>query len=302
MITPGVYRNLSFGEYLSLAIPSSSALKVGHNVSMRHMKDAIEGNLKDKDSKDRKFGRALHAYVLEPERFKTDYVIQKHCMGQTKPKKKGDPVKDCTNWATRKNHDTGKWYCGVHGKGLEECENMVTGSSLADIEGAGKAIENHELIQQVRAVGFPEYTLITEVEGVLVKVRYDFFSANIGGRRTIVDLKKISEMSGSEEKLQRTIEDYDYDLQAALYVEAHRAHFGAACDFLWVFVEGWPPYSVIPRYLSDAYHSIGWAKARSTLDRWKECVEWERFPGYDDEPQEILPPDWLAKRYGVAAI
>lgn len=294
---PGVYRDMSFRDYLTLPYPSASSLKIGLNVSMKHMKAAVEGKLSDKDTTAKRFGRAFHCWLLEPDRFREEYAIQKHCMAVIgSGSRKGQ---QCTNWGTRQNPEDGRWYCGAHGKGLDEVGNMVTASELQDIEGAGKSLEKRSVFSLLRNLGWSEYTVIAEVEGVLVKSRYDYYALSLDGRKTIVDVKKITAMKGSEDELRKTIRKYGYDLQAALYREIHRAHFGDDAEFLWLFIEDSQPHEVVPRYLGEAMNLVGSAKALSTLRRWKECVEWDMYPGYCDEPAPIDPDEWECKSYGV---
>jgi len=296
---PGVYRDMPFAEYLSIPYPSASSIKIGHNVSMKHMRYAVDRKLEDKDTTAKKFGRALHAYILEPKRFKRDFKIAGTCEGKlSSGARKGEL---CGKQGNRCNEETGKWYCKTHGKGLEEADNTITAGALKEIEGAGKALESHPIINTLRQVGFAEYTVIAEVEGVLVKIRMDYYSLNYRGRKLIVDLKKIMVMKGSEHELQKTIRNYDYDLQAALYKDVHRQRSGMDADFLWIFVEDSGTHEVVPRYLSAPGETIGRAKYGSTLRRWAECVEHDRYPGYVTEPEEIYPSQFEMRQYGVSS-
>lgn len=296
---PGVYLDVPFADYLRIPYPSSSTLKIGRNVSMLHMRRAIDGKLEDKDSRARRFGRAFHCWLLEPDRFREDYTIQKHCMAElTSGPNKG---RQCTNWGTRRNGD-GSWRCGSHGKGFPEIENMITGSEKRDVQGAAHNLESKPIFNTIRSLGFAEYTVIAEVNGVLVKCRYDYYAFLPDGQRVIVDVKKISVMRGSEGQLRKSIREYGYDLQAALYRAAHRAHFGVDAAFLWLFIEDSEPYEVIPKYLSPAMEIVGQSKAMPTLDLWRQCVEWDRYPGYGDEPEPIDPEGWEADRYGCKSL
>lgn len=293
----GVYPGMSFEEYLSIPYPSSSSIKIGHNVSMRHMRACIDGVLEDKDTHARRFGRALHAKILEPQRFAKEFLIAAPCCGLIgSGDRKGQ---ECGKASKRQNPETGKWYCKTHGKGLEDATGIISEGDLAEINGAGKSLESNPIVSSLRQVGFAEYTVIAEVEGVLVKARYDYYSMSYRGQRLIVDIKKFASMKGSEEELQTAIRNYEYDLQAALYREVHRQHFGSDALFMWLFVEDKTPHEVVPKFLSSPGERIGTAKYGSTLRRWSECVEWDQYPGYGSEPAEIFPADWEMKKYGV---
>lgn len=295
-IKPGIYPNMGFGEYLSLPIPSASTIKVGHNVSMRHMKTAVDGKLKNTDTKDRRFGRALHCWLFERERFSRDYAIQKHCMEVLgSGKRKGQP---CTNWGTKRDAN-GRWLCGTHGKGLPDVENTITAADLTEIEGVGKSLQGRPVANILRQVGKPELTVIADVDGVLVKIRMDWYALS-QPTPTIVDLKKITAGNGSEVQLKKAIRDYGYDVQASLYKRVHQRAFGKDCEFLWLFAEDSEPYQIIPRFLSRNGELLGQRKFEPVLTRWSECVagttEWT---GYPDTPMSIEPDDWEKRLYGV---
>ena len=300
LIEPGVYPDMSFGDYMKLKIPSSSSIKTGLDVSMAHMRAQVEGKLESKDTTARRFGRAFHAYVLEPERFKTDWKIQKHCNATIgSGARKGQK---CSNWGIKIKDDDGLWYCGAHGKGegFAEAQNIVTGAELTDIQGAGAALEKRPIINTLRQLGFAEYSIVVEIAGVMVKVRYDYYALSYQGSRTIVDIKKIGVASGSNSELRNQIRKLHYDLQGSLYLEAHRQHFGEDAKFLWLFVEDGYPHHVIPRFMSPAMEQLGRAKMLPTLERWRQCVEAGEFPGYTQEPEEIEPDEYELTKYGVA--
>jgi exodeoxyribonuclease VIII len=286
---PGVYRNMPSDEYFRIPYMSASLLKIGQSVSMRHMREYQRGNWEYKDTASKRFGRAFHCWLLEPAKFSEAYAIASQC---TARKQDGST---CSNGGTKLKD--GKWDCGVHGKGLPDAANMISDHDLFEIEGAGKSLREKEIANVLRQPGSAELTVIAEIEGMMCKGRFDYYALTTPP--TIVDIKKITVGRGSEKDLQKSIREYLYDLQAALYLHLHYAVFGTKAQFLWMFVEQSKPHEVIPRFASRDMVSVGWAKASRTIHHWKECVERNEWPGYVTEPCEIDPEAWETKRYGL---
>src|SRR5688572_27676231 len=81
MNSPGIHYDLSFADYARIPALNSSVLKWGHppSGSMLHLKAAIDGEIETEDSRDRKFGRALHVRLLEPDRYRSEILIAGEC-------------------------------------------------------------------------------------------------------------------------------------------------------------------------------------------------------------------------------
>ena len=86
--------------------------------------------------------------------------------------------------------------------------------------------ETQELIQD----GCAEHTLCTELEGLKVKVRVGYIKEGL-----VIDLKTTSDPV-DKFSAAKTIIRYDYDLSAALYLDAFRKYTGKEYDFLFVFL------------------------------------------------------------------
>ncbi len=285
----GFHQDISFEDYLWLPYPSASALKIGAEVSFMHMAETINGNLSSPDTKAKNFGRAVHTYIFERERFEEEYLIPDQCSAT---KKDGE---QCKNEGTRIKD--GEWVCGVHGRGLEEASNIISQTSAQHIAGIQEKLETSK-IQALLKHGSPELTALAMIDEVMVKARFDWLvlGASIP---TIVDLKKITAGRGGEEFLLKSIRDYGYDRQAALYTDVYKQVTSMQCRFLWLFVEDAPPYSIIPRYASNTMIQLGRIKYRHTLDEWLYCVNNDRFPGYGEDPEDLDPEAWETKRYAL---
>ena len=288
---PGFYRGISSEDYHGrLHLASNSTLKIGREASMSHMKAAVEGKLEGKDTQARRFGRAVHCWLFERQKFDLDYTIPGQCTGT---KKDGTA---CANGAKRRSA-AGAWLCGVHGKGLKDEQNIISDADAVNIAEIGSRLDRSEMAAFLKK-GWPELTAVAEVENTLVKVRFDWV---VQGTATpvIIDLKKITVLKGSESNLLRSIRDYGYDCQAALYSLVYEILTGTKPRFLWLFVEDAPPYSLIPKFAPAQMIGVGLAKVLPPLRQWKECCDWKIWPSYGEEPVDIFPEKWEAERYSV---
>ncbi len=94
---------------------------------------------------------------------------------------------------------------------------------------AVKACKELPVLLELLIGGHAEHTIMTEVMGVPVKMRADYINIDKG---YIVDLKT-TKYPADVDIFKQTIEQYEYDLSAALYVKiAEKAH-GKPFDFYW---------------------------------------------------------------------
>lgn len=127
------------------------------------------------------------------------------------------------------------------------------------------------------------------------------------------DLKRMQLMKGDRESRERSIRDYGYDVQGAMYTEAVRVAFerglpvfnerGYEVDtfaeplddvvpFLWIFVEEKPPHDVTWFPMDADTRLIGESKLRRYRQQWATCCITNQWPGRCVGVQEPggLPP------------
>jgi hypothetical protein len=121
---------------------------------------------------------------------------------------------------------------------------------------------------------------IDPTTGELCRCRMDKY-ARPAGRRFIVDLK----MSADPSEFQWAIEDYRYFVQDAFYTEGHTQHFGEAPDgFIFIVVgnqrdAGRYPVRVFQLDAEDrAAGDLAW---RGALDKFAQCKASGVFPGVE---------------------
>ena len=105
-------------------------------------------------------GTSVHCAVLEPATFQDRYAIAPQCDKRTK---EGKAI-----WAD-----------------LEANNKIILSASDYElIEGMSQSVLNHETASRLLAIGDPEMTVYTDIEGIPAKARLDWYRNGI-----ICDLK-----------------------------------------------------------------------------------------------------------------
>jgi hypothetical protein len=138
--------------------------------------------------------------------------------------------------------------------------------------------------------------LVDEVVNLRHKVRLDRLAGPLGEHpHLILDLKRMQVGEGALWIRERRIREYGWHVQAAMYTEAVRIHFGVPrCHWAWLFVEEKPPHDVCWLPASDAVLSIGTDQLNRYRSEWARCLLTGKWSGYCDGNQ---PPGGLPDGY-----
>lgn len=293
-ISPGVYPDIKFGDYVSWNAMNVSTLKWGLK-SMKHLKAAIEGRIQKPDSPDKKLGRAIHCRLLEPDRYKSEFQVAGKCQaafksGRNEGRKCGAPGKVKLD---------GEWLCGKHGPGEEGGESALLSVDEANrIERLNESVRAHPVIKLLRQQGGAEVSLCWEQDGVLMKARLDKLIVKEGFPPTIVDLKKVQTGKGDFHSAQAAIGNYEYHIQAACYRCAVQRLYGIDANFLWVFVEDNEPFDVNPIQADGATLDLGLHQFQKLVENYRAMRETLLQPeGYSSEVQLGGLPAWYFRQF-----
>lgn len=214
-------------------------------------------------------GSAIHAALLEPEVFKRDYVLLKDVAARTASEY--------------------KQAAKVHGSEL-----VLTGPESDKIAGMQEAVLSNSLMaSRLSSEGWRELSLFVNCPntGVLVRVRFDLLTES----GVIVDLKKTQDARPSA--FSRAIDNYGYDLSAALYVDALSWATGEQHSFEFAAVEEEMPHGHKLYQPCDTTLNEGRRKYQEALTLFAECEKSESWPSLECEEVEIisLPPYRLAQ-------
>lgn len=257
-LVDGIYSGVPLEDYLRWPILSQSMLKEGR-ASMAHLKAAMDRELEKKVTDDMKLGSALHTCFLEPE-----YAADRIAI-----------------WRKGRRYGA-EWdgFCDEHASKV-----ILTINLHARLVGMVKALRKHPFVREwsskIEAV---EISKVGLVQGVRMKGRCDALTSD-----PLVDLKKVK--SADVASFTRTVLNFGYEIQGATYTELYQRE-----RFVFVGVEGTPPYDVMAYELSPALLRHGRRQAAAIIDRYKVCCEIGIWPGRcsDPEPVTLEMPGWLS--------
>lgn len=262
-ITPGIYHDVDFEEYLKWDAVSCSSLKALRK-SPAHFK-ASRSSL-SKSTPARKIGSAIHTSVLEPERFKTDYVIA------------GDEIKGNSKVAKEAKAE-------LYEKYGEDC--VLNEKDYKVVTETQKALfENPDAGPMLRAIEAPEVSIVWEFEGVICKGRIDGLCKNY-----IIDVK--SAISAHPIEFARKMFTYGYDLQATFYLLGAKKLDMGLKDFYFLAVEKTKPYGVSVHRAQKPVHIFNLTRIKALLGLYKECLKANTWPCYDGGVYEVDLPEHL---------
>ena len=208
-----------------------------------------------------KFGRAIHAYLLDPVEFSERYAVAPECDRRTK---EGKAI-----WAEL----------------MESGKEVI---SAADME----AIQRMEVeFEPVRKKWLTDVqtelplTWTDDETGVECKGRLDALSSE-----WIIDYKTTTDASTNA--FTREAIRYGYDLQAAMYMDAAKANGYTPKGFIFIAQEKNAPYLINVIRAGDAFLDRGRWIMMDLLQKYKECRDSDTWPGYGEN--ELILPEWGA--------
>lgn len=80
---PGIYPDIPPAQYREIPAMNISRLRWAET-DLGHLKDCLDGLLESEQTDPQRFGGATHCAILEPERFKSEYLIATRCVATTK--------------------------------------------------------------------------------------------------------------------------------------------------------------------------------------------------------------------------
>ena len=208
-----------------------------------------------------KFGRAVHARMLQPEAFGDAYIVAPECDRRTK---EGKQI-----WAELM--ESGKEVVS-----RDDMEKIIGMES--EFEAIRKTLLNKQDLQTELAL-----TWTDSETGVNCKGRLDAIADGF-----IIDYKTTTD--ASTKAFSREALRYGYDLQAAMYMEAARENGFNPKNFIFVAQEKTAPYLINIIYAGDAFLDRGVWIMRDLLGKYRECSNTGEWPGYGTN--ELILPEW----------
>jgi hypothetical protein len=221
------------------------------------------------DTRAKDIGSALHCAILEPMRYKTDYLTV-----------------DCEDRRSAIYKSACKYRAG---------SNVLTQAEGDNIKGMMCGVmRNGSCRELLEMPGDYELSVVAKdpVTGVLVKVRYDKLCRM---HAIPIDLKKTQ--SAKPADFQRAIINYDYHLSAALYQDVWEWLHGETLQPMrWIACEEKSPHAAMRYKIDEETLMLGRALYRDALNIYAECLDKGEWPAYGDDEEEIGIPAWAFDR------
>ena len=214
-------------------------------------------------------GSALHCAVLEPERFKEDYILLPEVEDRRKAEyKKASEVRG-PDLVLVKN----------------EVKNVLAMQEAAHQEADIRAIITGEYLTEVSA--FCE----DPVTGQLMKCRFDLVRDN----HEIYDLKKTRDARA--DKFGKSVAEYRYHVQDAMYSYIYELVTGfAPTCFKFVVIKEESPHTARVYWLDDEAKEIGKYYFGLNAKEFAECNNNDFWP-HPGENGEISLPYWAISNF-----
>jgi hypothetical protein len=262
-----------------------STLK-GGLISPLHMKSAIDDETEDKDTRDMRFGRALHCLLLEPDRFAESWKTQPRCSAVTNKGK--DTERVCGNlagWSNGLMDEYAEYACGTHSKKWGDSRVENTGDFLSEkdmqkIQAAAESVRGSEAFAMLKGEGWQEATVEWDDHGLTLKGQLDrYLPANGNHPGLILDIKKVQVGGCVDDEISKTITNRHYAHQLAYYRRGIETITGKRPHCVLLFVEDAPPYDVCLAPIDLESLSIADIEIDHLLNTYRSCIEAGQWPG-----------------------
>jgi hypothetical protein len=224
-------------------------------------------NPKIEDSPALQFGSLVHEFVLLPHIAEARYRPKANVDGRTK---EGKAVRD--------------WEASLS---AQQGVKFITESDYNAAVSIAASVRAHMGASSLIAGGVAETAgIVSDFLGVNCRIKPDYRTDSY-----IVDLKTC--VDGRPDPFVRSVVNYGYQVQAALYVDVAEAIDGKKRDFYWVAVEKDAPYAVAVYKASEEMLEHGRRLYQGAIKLYKDCAGVDMWPAYSELPLILNLPGWV---------
>jgi exodeoxyribonuclease VIII len=231
-------------------------------------------------------GRAVHMAILEPHLFKEKYA----CLDDSQI------IAEIGGANPRATKVYKEWLAAFRSENSER--EVLVIDEYVNILNMSEAVYSHKSAGQLlNTEGRCELSLfwVDKETDVPMKSRLDKLLVT----NRIIDIKTCE--SASLKDFERSIYNYGYYLQAAVYSEAFKAVYNLdLLPFTFICIESKPPYAVAVYELDEQALMLGQVVMRKCINLYKECKEFNDWPSYSQEIKPISVPQWALKEVSYA--
>lgn len=283
----GIFPDMPAEEYhlRALGIASSGALKLALR-SLAHYRHWAQTRF-DVRNKHLDFGKAYHAFVLEPQHFFRDYVVAP--VGA--PKRPDERSRNAKNPQFKTMEAMAFWddFDRRHaGKAI------VSAADYQKIQDMRAALDDEDMIGElpsaILAEGEREVSLrwIDADTGLPCRARFDHLHRAM---RYGMDLKSCAD--GTEDGFTRAMVRHAYHLSQAHYLAGAHALEHPLKGYFFLSQETFPPYVATVNEIDSTFEELGFSLWKTSMKRLAQGVATGRWPGYATSPtgiRRLSPP------------
>jgi hypothetical protein len=141
--------------------------------------------------------------------------------------------------------------------------------------------------------GKPEQTLVWEESGVTCRARPDWLRDAF----TVIEDFKTTGKPANPLAWSRSVWANGYDIQAVMYLRGLARLEGVTAQFRWIVAETQPPFALSVLAPAMSTLEIGQAKVERAIDKWRECVATNTWPGYPTPVYYVEVPAYEEARW-----
>jgi hypothetical protein len=268
------------------AISSTSLRQIlvsPYNFIYQWRKDQLE-DLKAPPAKHFRLGHALHMALLEPHVFQKLYVVEPIFVGKTK---KGLPSENCDDSRRMR----AEWRASIDPRSI-----CLTENELNELHEMINSVLSHEYACRLLKNGVPEISGFYRdpVTGIKCRIRPDFFNFELNA---LLDVKTAK--SCYKKGFQRSIMDYRYDVQIAMYAHGIQQINNQSSEHnVFIAIQNSAPFEVAVYEADATILEYGYEKYRKSMDKLLTCLQSDEWPRYQKGIEPISLPPWALTNNG----
>lgn len=271
--------------------------------------------LPQKETPALKIGSAIHKAILEPNKFEKEYVQEPQLIDYKGVLDKLEDYKERAKELSLPISGTKGLLKSkiIQAETLQDAPGSVFWDDLVGTitqgrislskaeyracRGISHRVHTHPSAKQIFHTGWPETSIFwTDRDtGVSCRGRLDWiYPEDVNTKnRTIVDVK--STINASSNSFQRDVFKYGYHIQAAMYWDGLTSLGYNVGNFIFSAWEKKPPFATALYYMTTELLNAGREEYKKLIKIYAECLESNTWPGYSNNIEPLLLPDWYDK-------
>lgn len=160
-----------------------------------------------------------------------------------------------------------------------------------------QSISSHEKASRAIKNGIAEVSFYHDLDGIPCKIRPDYIRETDG---LIVDLKFVKD--ADEKNFKKAVWNYSWHIQAAWYLFIFEKVYGfKPKGFLWIAVEKDGPLCTATHIADEGMIEFGLKQCERGIAIFRQCLERDKFPGYEGLNLLSLPHyAWNSEEFEAA--